>query len=596
MKMTLATLCSNSALVEEIEVCVKGVTRTSVEASRFLNLHLLRALEAGREVPRMDQTFFYRAFTAVAGATGTGAARDEFGVTLAEYTALRPGGLARFHAAGVTQMLNYAGKDYMTACQNHVVLNISRRVAKAFKAFFGGLDQNFRAPDRNKVCAHFMRCAERTSDVAATAGVWDGLVVRATHATRNAVEGYITRTLESYADLPLDSKGLGAVARVKTRWWAYLRWLHDLQKDAEARDGRRFSILPLCGFDAKYVTVDTNVLHGLLGRAAKRGAGPRPPPLAPFREHKREHWERNFRLSKVEGRNRRLDFEFMVLSDGYGASASMTRTKASVVPWQAAPAPDLIGKRVVSVDPGRRDLATCSTFGEDGVVTFPRFSNAEYREKIGSAKASTKRRTWLEGDGLEAVLELPTAKTSSSAVMRVHISRLLALIDPILLHHGARRVRSMRFTQYGRKQKVMEEICDRIVRGGVSDEDERPVIVAFGAGMFSSCSSGHCPGPVKGVRKALRRRGEEVHDVNEDYTSQLCCCCHKRVEPMYGADDSGAIHAVRRCLNTECSRTVWNRDVNAALNIHFVFVAEALHGARPVAFTRAYRTGLARAR
>jgi hypothetical protein len=37
--------------------------------------------------------------------------------------------------------------------------------------------------------------------------------------------------------------------------------------------------------------------------------------------------------------------------------------------------------------------------------------------------------------------------------------------------------------------------------------------------MFSSCSRGHAPEPVKGVRQALRERGIEVHDVNEDYTS-----------------------------------------------------------------------------
>ena len=60
--------------------------------------------------------------------------------------------------------------------------------------------------------------------------------------------------------------------------------------------------------------------------------------------------------------------------------------------------------------------------------------------------------------------------------------------------------------------------------------------------MFSSTSKGHCPGPVKGVRVALRRRKVEVYVVNEDYTSQLCSECHQKLEPMYGEKKCKAIY------------------------------------------------------
>ena len=59
---------------------------------------------------------------------------------------------------------------------------------------------------------------------------------------------------------------------------------------------------------------------------------------------------------------------------------------------------------------------------------------------------------------------------------------------------------------------------------------------------------------MKGVRKALRRRGVEVYDVNEDYTSQLCNCCHNKVVPMYSEGSRYAIHSVRRCLTPTCMR------------------------------------------
>ena len=78
--------------------------------------------------------------------------------------------------------------------------------------------------------------------------------------------------------------------------------------------------------------------------------------------------------------------------------------------------------------------------------------------------------------------------------------------------------------------------------------DTRDVVVAFGA------SKGHAPGPVKAVRDALRKKGVEVHDVQEDYTSQLCNTCLCKVVPMYSQDGVKAIYGVRRCLTSHYFR------------------------------------------
>ena len=144
----------------------------------------------------------------------------------------------------------------------------------------------------------------------------------------------------------------------------------------------------------------------------------------------------------------------------------------------------------------------------------------------------------------------------------------------------------MRFTQYGKKQKVMHDICERVIRGGGFENDGRKVTIAYGNATFTT--KGSLPGPVKAVRRELQRRGEDIHLVNEDYTSMLCSSCHERLEPMF--DEEGrAIHAVRRCHNSECNRMVWHRDVNACLNIMCVFIYEQLYGFRPPVFTRAFQ-------
>ena len=55
-------------------------------------------------------------------------------------------------------------------------------------------------------------------------------------------------------------------------------------------------------------------------------------------------------------------------------------------------------------------------------------------------------------------------------------------------------------------------------------------------------------------------------------------------------DEEGrAIHAVRRCINSDCNRMVWHRDVHACLNILHVYIFETVNGFRPAAFTRPFQ-------
>eukprot|EP00835_Amoeboradix_gromovi_P000901 NODE_34_length_31639_cov_0.254375.p7 type:complete len:345 gc:universal NODE_34_length_31639_cov_0.254375:12141-11107(-) len=335
--------------------------------------------------------------------------------------------------------------------------------------------------------------------------------------------------------------------------------------------------------------ISTTTLQGVL----KRVLGKKAVPNATMSVQQKQHyWEECFRLSKADGKNKRVDFEYSLRTGGYAASIVVSKVKVRTVSGDANTI-SLVNKRVVVVDPGRIDLATCVSHSDEGQQYKTHYTNAEYREKIGSARASNKRRTWLEEDNdlQDRLTVLPSAKTASIDQMVLHITALFKIIDAVLARNFRSRVRCLKFKQFGRKQKVMHDICQRICQP-LNEDDEREVVVAFGAGMFSSSSKGHCPGPVKGVRTALRRSGVEVGDVNEDYSSQLCSECHHKVEPMYGESGGEAIHSVRRCKTTNCPRTLWNRDINAALNILHIFLHETLHGKRPVVFTRTYQTRL----
>ena len=111
--------------------------------------------------------------------------------------------------------------------------------------------------------------------------------------------------------------------------------------------------------------------------------------------------------------------------------------------------------------------------------------------------------------------------------------------------------------------------------------DQREVILAYGAGSFRPRR-----GPVKGLRIYLAQHGVDIRLVNENYTSQLCFCCHEFLDLVF--DESGKfIYEIKKCENRECPVTFIHRDKNATRNIDHIFKAEIL-GERPEKFTAKY--------
>ncbi len=61
---------TNQDLLEQIQQAVHLVTPILVEGNMLANLHVLRLLEATDAIPKLDQTFYNRCFSAVSFATG----------------------------------------------------------------------------------------------------------------------------------------------------------------------------------------------------------------------------------------------------------------------------------------------------------------------------------------------------------------------------------------------------------------------------------------------------------------------------------------------------------------------------------------------
>ncbi len=145
----------------------------------------------------MDQLFFYRAFMLVSGVTRRPNALGVFGRVLKSYDAIRPANMERFDPSLITQVLNEAGKDYMTACRNHVVLNMTSRVKKAFVVFLDDAYPAMKAKDKWKLARRLINRLSLRATLEDEPGVWESLTHPVALEQRGPASSYIAQQRSS---------------------------------------------------------------------------------------------------------------------------------------------------------------------------------------------------------------------------------------------------------------------------------------------------------------------------------------------------------------------------------------------------------------
>ena len=131
-----------------------------------------------------------------------------------------------FDPSLITQVLNEAGREYLTACQNHVVLNMTGRVKKAFRLFLDDEYPDMRAPDKWKLVRHFIDRLSQRSTTQEEEAVWNSLRDPVQPELRESASTYMAEQEAAHRDLPLDVPNEDS--RVQRAWWKYLPWLASL--------------------------------------------------------------------------------------------------------------------------------------------------------------------------------------------------------------------------------------------------------------------------------------------------------------------------------------------------------------------------------
>jgi hypothetical protein len=375
-----------------------------------------------------------------------------------------------------------------------------------------------------------------------------------------------------------------------------------------------YTLVPIYTQNAKYIRIDTNVLHVLLGSTRGTGAN-----VTQFRARREEFFRTHFNLpARLFNVNTRSpNFNFMIDTDGVGASVHIFRWKWIVIrPNETATERDNrlaeareerhdqlcrnIQNRAdehdlqwVGIDPGRKTAIAASKLDDENDHWSFKLSTADYHHRIKANESKQRKEEQLRKAGVfEWLLQSPTMKTHCAAST---LQCLRRTFETNHLHHivdmnCTRKIKHMRWKVYIHRMKTIDQTCKSIL-----GNDPSHTIIAFGAGKFNPTSRGYKSSPTSS--SYLVNRLKTVHhatvlNIWEFNTSQVCSNCRYPLkltgvgdnqDPWMTDVDIPKPHFVRRCTNPLC-RIIWNRDVNAARNMAFLAIHLAYQVDRPDPF------------
>lgn len=130
---------------------------------------------------------------------------------------------------------------------------------------------------------------------------------------------------------------------------------------------------------------------------------------------------------------------------------------------------------------------------------------------------------------------------------------------------GSKWFQKQRMRKFCKHQKALEDVVARIA-GTTNKEEQKKVVVAYGDGDKNGTLRGTAPMMSTKLFKKVSQNCRVVV-TNEFRTSKLCSCCHQTMSQFRKQ------FRMKRCsLNNDCIRTVWDRDINASINILNLFL------------------------
>lgn len=380
-------------------------------------------------------------------------------------------------------------------------------------------------------------------------------------------------------------------ADIKEHWWLYLAPMQRILKtfvkinplDAAERleNGqhghgyRLFPLIPVNTLTQKHLLISTSVLRDLLVLTFKGDRTMVIPPSSVFVHERAYWWSLAFNFRRVT--TDRREFRYYMTTDGVQLSVGIQTP--NIIPAvyvndygfdyeRHYHAIDLTRvRRKVGIDPGRKVFVAASwgPTRRDGLL----YGIGEWREDSGATYLVLRHAAWMRNNRRMQLI-VTTMPTACCATFGAFVERLVYFLvfrDEMLDFYAVKRWRRIKWKTSIKRQKAYDKICDLITGG------DPTTVVAYGGGSFHHASRGHPPTPYKRLYKELKKHCR-VRLVPEYKTSQVCSLCHGLEEGEIG--DGEVLKQTRRWSFKKCETIgclmLWNRDVNAARNIRYIFL------------------------
>jgi hypothetical protein len=607
-----------SAVKDMLEEVAGVVSQISHEAYLFAEYHLRRLLNGREALPEINQSLFRSCLSALSD-SGRPIKSDALRVSFEQYRGLRPHNLATPSTQYMSGVLASLSRDMFTATKNHISLCLVSRLARYVRLRYNvestALAKQFMwMPfDPQYGPEHLVEHQQHFKD-------WIQLNPYDSKIVENNLAHFLRKMmdiLDYYESLPLGTQGV--------------RGFTILPKKGQLTPG--FFLIDPCTLpellkkldqpsqltiiDAMVTKLENQppavVLHGEVPRlrailAERRVAQTK---FAAKDQQDRSFsqllWRTLFNVAKYETSTRK--FALKLSTNAYAVSVYLQKPKPANPPVNdeyhgLAEARDKFNNGgcdlIIGLDPGRS--YPVSTFrgevdiGEEGTERSfcPQISTKEWRHdaKIKDQEQWEVRMRRKFPEYGTAIQALPSLKVGNFATFTNNV-RLTLVQSPFLLRHHAekRKYREYRFKISRFSKKALAKAARKLTKKRNPQPGERrdchpPSRTIIGWGDWSQQDGflrGTPKAPVKKFRRAFKKMGFTILEIDEYRTSKCCSSCGHVTENLhYGG---ARCHQVVRCGNSECE-VVWQRDCNAARNMRAILLTMLHDQPRPVALRR----------
>lgn len=295
---------------------------------------------------------------------------------------------------------------------------------------------------------------------------------------------------------------------------------------------------------------------------------------------------------------KKVDQEIKARNDGYRITE---RVQQLVAPKRMEDGTIETKARIVGLDPGKKSAATWVVHepekqakhqkwkGDQGEKTLidERYESGSLGSGQWRFMSGQKQYTAKMNRRMDKVCQewrkLPSTKTINLDHLLEAYRQQVALWPRIkdAFFDDTRWYQKTKMRKYCKTQKAMEDVI-AMITGTRNKEEQKKVVVAYGDGDNQGTLRGTSPIMSSKLLRKVRQNACVVL-TNEHLTSLLCSCCHHKMKQFRGQ------FRMKRCVNSDCIRTVWDRDINASINILYLFLFACLSGdakVRPEAFQR----------